>query len=216
MKGKFIVCEGLDRAGKTTSIKEALKLLHEDSSSFCYCKGMCSNSYLGKKNRKNPTTDGFFLEQADIDRTFIIPQIVQGYNILRDRWFYSILSHHELTEEERRMENLIVPELTKPDLLIHFTVSLEERITRLRWEGWKKDSRMMIDNPSIIIERERRYMKFYENFQGPKAVINTTGKTAKESGQVLYSIINQYLQINIFKFLNTYKQNYLIQTYDCR
>jgi len=125
----LIIFEGLDASGKTTIIHELIK----KNPQFIYSKGIGSNTFIGKISKKFPSTLLFFLEIIYTQHKIIIPNLRKNKVILRDRYSLSILSH----EKAQKPLNKIISQIfrlfiLKPDVLIYLTVSMDERINRLK------------------------------------------------------------------------------------
>ena len=191
-KGLFIVCEGLDCAGKTTVIKQAMEYLKCDNFPVSYSKGLKSNTLAGKISNIIPSTASLLTELLYLDNTYVKPSLEKGNNIIQDRWYHSVLSHNPENIKDKLLEKILVPHLSKPDILIYFSVSLDERIKRLKQKTKTKDHEILWKNPAIIKQKEERYTSYFNNFKGPKAVLDTTNASVEESGYRLYEIISQY------------------------
>ena len=190
-RGLFIVCEGLDGAGKTTTIKEMLKSDSKDNNKFVYSKGLGSDSLIGRISRRFPSTFMFMLELIYVVFMSIKPNLRKGNIIIQDRYDISILSYAPKVKRRhnqiltRIMRNL----LAKPDALVYFHVSLKERLKRLNKSRHNKYHNILLMNPQLIIEREKEYLNLYNQFAGDKIKINTTNKSAKEAARILRRFI---------------------------
>lgn len=187
MNGKFIVCEGLDCSGKTTTIKNALKYF--DKKQIIYSKALKSNTIFGKLSRIFPSTFSLLLELLYLDKFFIRPNLKKGKIIIQDRWYHSILSHNPENKKDKFLEKIFIPRLTKPDLLIYFSVSFSERIKRLKKTSQIKDHNILLYNPERIKQKESRYIEHYNNFKGQKEIIDTTNISEKKASDKLYNLI---------------------------
>jgi len=189
--GLFIVCEGLDGAGKTTTIREMLKSGGKDNNKFVYSKGLGSDSLIGRISRRFPLTFMFMLELIYVVFRSIKPNLRKGNIIIQDRYDISILSYAPKVKRRhnqiltRIMRNL----LAKPDALVYFHVSLKERLKRLNKSRHNKYHNILLMNPQLIIEREKEYLNLYNQFAGDKIKINTTNKSAKEAARILRRFI---------------------------
>jgi len=192
-KGYFIVCEGLDCSGKTTSIENALEHFKKNEFSIEYNKGLKTKTLAGTFSRKFPSTLSLLTELLYNDVILVKSRLEKGINILQDRWYYSVLSYNPENRKDKHLEKVFVPLLSKPDVLIYFTVSLDERIRRLKKSIENKDHYTLLKNPEIIKQREERYLDYFNNFKGNKAIINTKNLSEKQSGVRLYDLINYYL-----------------------
>jgi len=192
MGGQFVVCEGLDKSGKTTSMKYALEYLRNEDYPTIYNKGLKTNTLAGRFSKLFPSTSSLLLELGYLDITRIKPSLRKGEIILQDRWYYSVLSHNSYNKIDNFLEKTFVPYLSKPDILIYFTVSDDERIKRLENSDNTIDHRILIENPEIIHRREKRYEEYYREFHGYKAILDTTYTPAEETGYEIYELIKTY------------------------
>lgn len=196
--GSFIVCEGLDCAGKTTSITQALKLFEDDLDSdhvLVYSKGLKTNTPFGRISRLYPSTLSLLTELLYLDMIHIRPRLDEGTNIIQDRWYYSVLSHTQESRKGSIIRNLSIQYLSGPDMLVYFTVSSYERLRRLENRiNSTLDDKALIKNPDLISEREARYFRHYNDFEGPRLIIDTTYLQEEESGLILYQSIRSYLE----------------------
>jgi len=177
-KGLFIVCEGLDGAGKTTTIKEFLKR-HNADSDYVYSKGLKSKTFMGRITARKPSTITFLLELAYVTYAIVKPSLRKHKNVIQDRYDLSVLSYNASarTLQEKVVAFLVKPFLRKPDLLVYFQVDLEERIRRLKMEAGNKYHALLIKNPDLIRCREKNYSGLIKTYDCKKAIINTTNKS---------------------------------------
>ncbi len=194
MRGYFIVCEGLDAAGKTTTIQKSIKYLEEGGFPIVYNKGLKSNNIFGKFSRHFPSTLSLLIETIYSDLSFVKKNIIKGKIIIQDRWFYSIFAHNPKNKKDKFLEKIFTPFLSKPDLFIYFSVSLEERIKRLEKTKENQDHRYLLENPSVIDEREKRFLYYFNESDAKKVLIDTTNKSENESGYMLYKSIHALLK----------------------
>lgn len=193
-KGYFIVCEGLDCAGKTTNIKRAMGYLEKDGYSVMYSKALKTNTIAGEFSKLFPSTFSLLTEILYLDKFFVRPNLSKGKMIIQDRWYYSVLAHNQENYKDKILGKIFKQFLLKPDLLVYFSVSLEERVRRLKKNIRNNDHLGLLKNPQIINEREKRYAKYYKDFEGDKVIFDTTNISETESGYKLYELIKSYLE----------------------
>src|SRR3989338_6472640 len=190
-RGLFIVCEGLDGAGKTTTIKEMLKSDSKDNNKFVYSKGLGSDSLIGRIYRRFPSTFMFMLELIYVVFKSIKPSLRNGKIIIQDRYDISILSYAPKAKRGHNqiLINIMKNLLVKPDALTYFHVSLEERLKRLSKSRHNKYHNILLMNPQLIIARERRYLDLYNQFAVERIKISTTNKSVKEAARILRNFV---------------------------
>ena len=188
MKGKLIVCEGLDCSGKTTTINEILN----NNKKFIYSKGIGSNTFIGKISRKFPSTLLFFIELIYFVITKIKPNLKKEKIILQDRYDISITSHVPLTNRlyNKLLIKIFKKFIIKPDAIVYFYLPLNEHIRRLKQKGAKYEL-ILANNPILISSKKREYQKWYEQFKGPKIKINTGKNNIKQSAKKVTNFINE-------------------------
>ncbi len=200
----FVVCEGLDGAGKTTVMQEAIRklgkkphhgIVHcEDIVRCVYNKGLCSDTLSGRVSRILPCTLTLLIDLVYQTYFIIKPCLKRGKTVFQDRYDLSVLSY----PTARRWHNklfaaLLKPFLIKPDILVYFTVSEKERIRRLKQTRRNKYHSQLIRNPRLIRERENKIEELYSSFGGRKTRIDTTNRKADECGNELITKIRQFL-----------------------
>jgi len=190
MKGKLIVCEGLDCSGKTTAIKQ---IINSDPR-YVYSKGIGSDSKFGRIARKFPSTLMFLSELVYNIYSHVNPNLKKGRIILQDRYDISMTSFVPNTNRwyNQLLIALTKPLIPKPDVVVYFYLPLKERIKRLKEKG-KKYEIMLAENPNIITLREKVYEEWYKRFNGPKIKINTKENNVQQTARKLKAFINDLI-----------------------
>ncbi|OGZ97176.1 MAG: hypothetical protein A3I44_02170 [Candidatus Sungbacteria bacterium RIFCSPLOWO2_02_FULL_51_17] len=196
-RGKFIVVEGVDGAGKTTAIQIALGHLKERLASSR--KGFTNQStwdcYIHAHSRS-------FLYYADfIMQTFQIirPMLLRGEHVVQDRYIQSIDS---FLPDARFLHNriwrwMLNSLFLKPDAFVLFLAGVGEIVSRLEHaESTQPNAyhEFLTKHLECITERQQEYMKIYERLGGAKYLIDTTGKTSVECAHILENIICNTIQ----------------------
>ena len=168
-KGKLIVIEGIDGAGKTTLAKalyEALKnkgikilISHEPT-----------DSYFGKKLKllltSQKTSPKEICEYFLKDRFWhvqnvIIPALKDGYFILLDRYYLSTLAYqgaYGLDLNSLLIENETISPL--PDLVIYLDVSLDVAFQRIK----NRKKEISIFENSLFLQKVSEIYKYFLNY----------------------------------------------------
>lgn len=177
-KGKMILFEGLDGAGKTTISKHIIKNMD-----MFYCKGVGSNTFLGRAARKFAKTFLFLLELIYITHFSIKPALKKGKFVLQDKYIFFVASH--IPDVETILNKLLIkltnPLLIEPDLIIYFQVSVEQRIKRLTPSvNENRFHKILINNPWLITAREKKYEELLAPYQDKTIFLDTTNKTIEQ------------------------------------
>lgn len=187
-KGFFIVCEGVDGAGKTTTIDGFLKRKNDEKHYF-YSKGLKSDTFIGRIALSHPSTLLFLLELVYVTHKLVKPSLRENKIVLQDRYDFSILAYTPACEKwyNKLAAFLLRPYLIKPDLLVYFDVSLEERIKRLKSSQQNKHHAALIRNPELVYAQEKKFAELLNQYAGRKAYIDTTNKS-------IDAIVNEFAQ----------------------
>lgn len=194
--GKLVLFEGLDGAGKTSVMLEVMKNI-DGKINLLYCKGVGSDTFWGRTAKRFAKTFLFLLELLDITYFSIEPALKAGKIILQDKYIFFVASH--IPDVEKRLNKalikLVYPLLFEPDLIFYFQVSPEERIRRLEGTALKnRFHEMLIDNPWLILEREKKYQELLSAFQNKVICVDTTGKSVSETASVVERELKKFVK----------------------
>lgn len=167
-KGKFIVLEGIDGAGKSTVAQglhrrlsqEVQKVIHIGTSTntdrHSVVSDFIQDSILSGVNSFNPETQGliFCAMINDLIDTFIIPNIEEGHTVVSERFTLSTRIYQANTPVTTVAINALETKI-QPDLTIILDIPPEVHKNR-SISCNKNDFMEAVDN-SVIAERRRRY-----------------------------------------------------------
>lgn len=162
-KGRLILLAGLDGSGKTTAAKSLVKQLGYQYH-LVYCKGVGSDTILGKLAKRFAKTTLFLLEVLCATIFPIRSALKNDKTVILDKYFFVVASHIPEVETglNRLMISLFRPVMIRPDLIVYFKVSFDERARRLKNGPYNKFHQRIIDNREWAIEREGSYIKLLE------------------------------------------------------
>ena len=188
--GKFILVEGLDGSGKTTAVRRIA-----DELGLVYLKGLGRNDFFGKIVKRYAKTFLFLLEVLVITY-FPLRRILQsGRNALVDKYFFAAASH--IPDVETHLNRLLIrlseKFILRPDLVVYFSVSPEDRIRRLKNGPYNKFHEMLINDPVWMVEREKAYADIIRSLGLNPIVLDTTNLTRSETAETLRKIITDFL-----------------------
>ena len=190
-KGKFIVLEGLDGSGKTTAAKKIIREIPE----LAYFKGLGKNDFWGILSKRFATTFLFLWEVLETTYVSVRPALRKGENVLMDKYFFVVASH--IPDVERPINKFFVRLFEKfmirPDLIIYFTVNVEERLRRLRNGPFNKFHEKLINDPDWMLERERSYFDLTMKSGLDVRILDTSTISEEETAERLKIIITDYL-----------------------
>ena len=144
-RGRFIVFEGLDGAGKTTQI-ELLANRLRGTGRRVYCTAEPTESVSGGLLRDalggiSKRTAGEMAALFVLDRIFhnvnpvngIQKMLADGFDVICDRYYYSSMAYQgsETDPEWVRHMNLDCPEILRPDVCVFLDLTPEQSMARI-------------------------------------------------------------------------------------
>ena len=145
-KGRFIVFEGIDGAGKTTQIElleqrmraEGRRVFRTAEPTESVTGGLLRDALSGNARRSPCELAALFT----LDRIFhnvnpvsgIQKMLADGYDVICDRYYYSSMAYQgsETDPAWVREMNLACPEILRPDACIFLDLTPEESMARIR------------------------------------------------------------------------------------
>ena len=200
-RGRFIVFEGIDGAGKTTQIELLTKRLQAEGRRVyrtaepteSVSGGLLRDALSGVSKRTACEMAALFV----LDRIFhntnpvngIEKMLADGVDVICDRYYYSSLAYQGSETDERwvREMNLSCPEIRRPDICIFLDLTPEQSMERI---GKGRVTTEIYEN----IERlERVRGAFYSIFEILKdrdriCVVNAA-RTVEEIHEEIYGLI---------------------------
>ncbi len=171
-RGKFIVLEGGERAGKGTAVKHLKKMLPERKVVFTREPG---GSEIGEVIRRegllkydlSPLSDLllFFALRAEHMEKIILPEIKRGRHVICERWSASTYAYQIVGRDQRALAPLFraldreISRTLEPDLYVYCSVPPEVSERRIRMEKAKKDR---IESAPLAFHR--RVRKGYDEY----------------------------------------------------
>lgn len=179
-KGRFIVFEGIDGAGKTTQIR-LLEHYLLDCGRKVYCTaeptesvsgGLLRDALSGVSKRSACEMAALFT----LDRIFhnvnpvngIEKMLNDGFDVISDRYYYSSMAYQgsETDSDWVKEMNLSCPEIRRPDLCIFLDLTPEESMARI--DGGRATKEIYETAEKLSAVRN----KFYRVFEDLKALEN--------------------------------------------
>ncbi len=201
MRGRFIVFEGIDGAGKSTQMlllkehleKEGRKVKITAEPTQSVTGGALRDALSGNFKRTQTELAAMFLS----DRVFhnndpyagIVQALEKGYDVLCDRYYYSSFAYQGLdTSLKWVMDmNLNCPDITRPDLCIFLDLDAEK--SRRRIEKSRTETEIFENSETLGKIRN----KFFEIFDILKdeniAVVDASG-TVSDIAEKIYQRVS--------------------------
>ena len=176
-RGRFIVLEGIDGAGKTTQAAMLEQYLTENGGKVVrtaeptpFPSGVALRRALSGAERKSECEmAAMFVEDRiahNIHPTEGIEAILAtGADVLCDRYYYSTLAYqgHTTDYEWVKAMNLRCPEIRKPDLCIYLDLTPAQSLERIR-AG--RDSLEIYENEETLSRVRHAFLRVFEDLKG--------------------------------------------------
>ncbi len=140
-KGKFIVFEGIDGAGKTTQIELLASRLRKMGQSVNITAEPTTNesgkalrrALSGKEKKTECEMAAMFVLDRIGHNAEIREQIDAGITVISDRYYYSNLAYQGKSTDYSwvRTMNIGCPEIRRPDVCIYLDLTPEESLSRI-------------------------------------------------------------------------------------
>src|SRR3989344_765422 len=195
MEGKFIVVEGIDGAGKSTLIQTVLAIAGD--AKVLHSRGFTHNSIWDETIHSNPHSWLYYVDLAVKTVRMVKPALTRREIVLQDRYVQTVdtFSPDCNWRHNQIIRKVLGPLFLKPDLYVQVTATREEITRRLSQsapqEGYHA---FLLQHPEEIEQRENNYRKLLTQMSCPKYVIDTTKRTAEDSGLEFIDLVRRELQ----------------------
>ena len=201
-RGRFIVLEGIDGAGKTTQAELLSDYLQSNGRRVWrtaeptpFPTGVALREALGGKVKKTECEMAvmFVLDRIahNMHPTEGIRAILEsGQDIICDRYYYSTLAYqgHSTDYEWTKAMNLSCPEILRPDLCIYLDLTPEQSLDRI---SRGRDSVEIYENEETLGKVRRAFMKVFDDLKESDniAIVNAY-RSPEEIALEIASLVN--------------------------
>ena len=197
-KGKFIVFEGIDGAGKTTQIELlASKLtamgesVHVTAEPTTNESGKALRRALSGKEKKSECEMAAMFVLDRIGHNAQINELTDaGTTVISDRYYYSNLAYQGMSTDYAwvRKMNIDCPEIRRPDACIYLDLTPEESLARIS-KG--RESVEIYENLEKLTEVRNAFYTAIEDLRGDgeKIFIVSANRTVEEISNEIFGII---------------------------
>ncbi len=189
-RGRFIVFEGIDGAGKTTQIERLAAKLRAEGRRVAITAeptasvsgGLLRDALGGIQKRTACEMSALFV----LDRIFhnvnpngIEAMLADGYDVICDRYYYSSMAYQgsQTDAEWVRDMNLSCPEIRRPDLCVFLDLSPEESLRRIARD---RTSTEIYEKKEILEAVREKFFGVFRELDDRVAIIDTTGLSIDE------------------------------------
>jgi dTMP kinase len=201
MRGKFIVFEGIDGAGKTTQLKLLAKRLEADGKKVHVTaeptdmpSGRALREALGGAVKKSEWEMAlmFVSDRIEHNRNLengIRKKLEDGYTVICDRYYYSTLAYqgHSTDYSWVRGMNLDCPEIVRPDICIYLDLLPFQSLERI---SMGRDSVEIYENEETLGRVRDKFLAVIEDI-GKRDNIKWIDayRTPEEVGEDVYGAV---------------------------
>ena len=204
-KGRFIVLEGIDGAGKTTQIELLAKKLRDEGRTVeitaeptASVSGGLLRDALGGIVDRTPSEMAalFVLDRIfhNVNKNGIIAMLDKGIDVICDRYYYSSMAYQgSLTDFEWvKSMNINCPDIVKPDLCIFLDLSPKESLARI---GKGRAKTEIYETEDTLNAVRQKFFDVFKSLEGRDniAVIDATGDSIEELAKKISTVVDERL-----------------------
>lgn len=199
-KGKFIVFDGIDGAGKTTQLDMLARRMMDDGESVYITAeptgrdiGRLLRSALsGAEKRSECEMAVMFVLDRISHNAEIEEKINDGVCVLCDRYYHSTLAYQGKTTDYAwvRSMNIDCPEIRKPDACIYLDLTPEQSLKRI---SRGRSNVEIYENLEKLTEVRASFHSVIEDLRqnGEKIFIIDADRSREELAEEIYAVIKQ-------------------------
>jgi dTMP kinase len=198
-KGKFIVFEGIDGAGKTTQIQLLAKRLRESGVDVDVSaepttneSGKALRRALSGQDKKSYCEMAAMFVLDRIGHNYEIRELVDaGKTVISDRYYYSSLAYQGKATDYNwvRTMNIDCPDIRRPDVCIYLDLTPEESLKRIS-NG--RESVEIYENLEKLTEVRASFYYTIEDLRkdGEQIFIVDASRSIEEISDEIFNIVS--------------------------
>lgn len=199
-KGKFIVFDGIDGAGKTTQLDMLARRMMDDGESVFITAEptgrdtgrLLRKALSGKEKRSECEMAAMFVLDRIAHNAEIAEKLNDGVCVLCDRYYHSTLAYQGKTTDYAwvRSMNLDCPEIRRPDACIYLDLTPEQSLKRITRGRRSVD---IYENTEKLTEVRASFYSVIEDLRqtGEKIFIVDASRSREEIAEEIYAIIRE-------------------------
>ena len=204
-RGKFIVFEGIDGAGKSTQVELLRQRLTQMGRSVSLTaepttleSGKAIRRALSGEVKKSECemASMFVLDRIahNICQGGIEETLESGTDLISDRYYYSTLAYQGQTTDYAWVKSMNVscPQIRRPDLCIYLDLLPEQSLARIRKRG---EALEIYENEERLTAVRRAFLSVIDDLRqgGEKIVIIDAYRTPEEISEDVFAAVKEIL-----------------------
>lgn len=202
MKGRFIVFEGIDGAGKSTQIERLRqKLVKEGRKVFITAEptqsvtgGILRDALNGNYKRSASELAAMFLSDRvfhNVNESVGIKQALEkGFDVISDRYYYSSFAYQGLESDIDWVinMNLNCPDIRRPDLCIFLDLDAEKSKSRI---DTNRATIEIFEKEEILSKIRNKFFDVFKRLQGENIHVVDASGSVDEVSEKISAIVDK-------------------------
>ena len=207
VRGRFIVFEGIDGAGKTTQIELLAKKLRSEGRRVAITaeptssvSGGLLRDALGGIVKRTPCEMAalFVLDRIfhNVNPHGIEAMLADGIDVICDRYYYSSLAYQgsETDLEWVKDMNINCPQIRRPDLCIFLDLAPEISLQRIAKD---RTSTEIYEQQDTLEKVRQRFFEVFDILKdSDNVVVIDTSKDISEVADCVYKAVSEFEKLN--------------------
>ncbi len=202
MRGRFIVFEGIDGAGKSTQIgllsqklqKEGRRVFLTAEPTDSVTGGILRDALSGNYERESTELAAMFLSDRifhNVNKKCGIKQALEnGYDVICDRYYYSSFAYQGMDSDLSWVMdmNLNCPDILKPDVCIFLDIDAETSKKRI---DENRATVEIFENTETLNRIRQKFFEVFKKLENENIYIVNAGDTAENVASEIYKIFEK-------------------------
>lgn len=207
MKGKFIVFEGIDGAGKSTQIEKLRKkLVSEGRKVFITAEptasvtgGILRDALSGNYKRSAAELAAMFLSDRvfhNVNESVGINQALEkGFDVISDRYYYSSFAYQGLESDIDWVinMNLNCPEIRRPDLCIFLDLDAQKSKERI---DTNRATVEIFEKEEILNKIRGKFFDVFKRLPDENIAIIDASGSVDDVAQKISEVVDRMIKID--------------------
>ncbi len=207
MKGRFIVFEGIDGAGKSTQIEMLRqKLIAEGRKVFITAEptasvtgGILRDALSGNYKRTASELAAMFLSDRifhNVNESVGINQAIErGFDVISDRYYYSSFAYQGLDSDIDWVINMNIncPDIRKPDLCIFLDLDAEKSKARI---DTNRATVEIFEKEEILNKIRNKFFDVFKRLPDENIAIIDASGSVEEVFEKISEVVDRTIKID--------------------